>query len=41
MWVDPGGGCFLTVRAAEDTKWRLEPVSLSAVPVLSARTPRG
>lgn len=39
VWVDPGGTCFLTVRAAEGTKWRLEPVPLGAAPVLGARTP--
>ncbi|WP_405737063.1 TerD family protein [Streptomyces sp. NBC_00028] len=41
VWVDPGGSCFLTVRAGEDTKWRLEPAPLSAAPVLGARTPGG
>ncbi|PWI20810.1 hypothetical protein DI272_32760 [Streptomyces sp. Act143] len=41
VWVDPGGTCFITVRAAEDTKWRLEPAPLSAAPVLGARTPGG
>lgn len=30
---------FLTVRAAEGTKWRLEPAPLDAAPVLGARTP--
>jgi tellurite resistance protein TerA len=39
VWVDPGGTCFLTVRAAEGTKWRLEPAPLDAAPVLGARTP--
>ncbi|MDT7842294.1 TerD family protein [Streptomyces justiciae] len=41
VWVDPGGTCFVTVRAAEDTKWRLEPAPISAAPVLGARTPGG
>ncbi|MES5821069.1 TerD family protein [Streptomyces sp. RG80] len=41
VWVDPGGTCFLTVRAAQDTKWRLEPAPITAAPVLGARTPGG
>ncbi|WP_097274061.1 TerD family protein [Streptomyces sp. TLI_55] len=41
VWVDPGGTCFVTVRAAEDTKWRLEPAPIGAAPVLGARTPGG
>lgn len=39
VWVDPGGTCFITVRATEGTKWRLEPAPLDAAPVLGARTP--
>ncbi|KUN29028.1 hypothetical protein AQJ23_08985 [Streptomyces antibioticus] len=38
VWVDPGGTCLVTVRATEDTKWRLEPAPLDAAPVLGART---
>ncbi|MEU6376561.1 TerD family protein [Streptomyces sp. NPDC046909] len=41
VWVDPGGTCFVTVRANEDTKWRLEPAPIAAAPLLGARTPGG
>ncbi|MCX4974454.1 TerD family protein [Streptomyces sp. NBC_00620] len=41
VWVDPGGTCFVSVRAAEGTKWRLEPAPIGAAPVLGARTPGG
>ncbi|WP_225832126.1 TerD family protein [Streptomyces sp. NK08204] len=41
VWVDPGGSCFVVVKAVEGTKWRLEPEPLSAAPVLGARTHGG
>ncbi|MFF8596827.1 TerD family protein [Streptomyces sp. NPDC015220] len=41
VWVDPGGSCFVVVKAVQGTKWRLEPEPLSAAPVLGARTHGG
>jgi tellurite resistance protein TerA len=41
VWVDPGGSCFLVVKAVEGTKWRLEPEPLDAAPVLGPRTHGG
>ncbi|MFF0199429.1 TerD family protein [Streptomyces sp. NPDC005017] len=38
VWVDPGGTCFLIVRAQDDTTWRLEPAPFDAAPVLGERT---
>ncbi|MFQ6146017.1 TerD family protein [Streptomyces seoulensis] len=41
VWVDPGGACFVVVRAVEGVKWELEPQPLDAAPVLDGRTRGG
>jgi tellurite resistance protein TerA len=38
VWVDPGGSCFVEVRADQRTEWLLEPIPLDTVPVLGKRT---
>ncbi|CCK30019.1 hypothetical protein BN159_5640 [Streptomyces davaonensis JCM 4913] len=37
VFVDPGGTCFVTVFATDNTKWRLEPESLAAATGLGPR----